>query len=160
MVSASRRDRRASSRRPSACLSRFSLLIAISILPLQRTSHNAGFGLWFRCHQSCAQHYVGDIGLLACKVERGEENVEGEVLTGSLKAQDDSTVRRYRAVYDTWRLVDLSVDIAESAARLRVSLGPKIADVIQAASALAINADALVTHDRDFGHVRILRVLS
>jgi ferredoxin-nitrite reductase len=29
------------------------------------------------CHHSCAQHYVGDIGLLACKVEQGGESVEG-----------------------------------------------------------------------------------
>jgi ferredoxin-nitrite reductase len=29
------------------------------------------------CHNSCAQHYVGDIGLLGAKVERGEELVEG-----------------------------------------------------------------------------------
>jgi ferredoxin-nitrite reductase len=29
------------------------------------------------CHHSCAQHYVGDIGLLACKVEQGEGSVEG-----------------------------------------------------------------------------------
>jgi ferredoxin-nitrite reductase len=33
------------------------------------------------CHHSCAQHYVGDIGLLACKVdldkEGGEDSVEG-----------------------------------------------------------------------------------
>ena len=32
------------------------------------------------CHHSCAQHYIGDIGLLACKVERagrGSEQVEG-----------------------------------------------------------------------------------
>ena len=29
------------------------------------------------CHHSCAQHYVGDIGLLACKVEQGEDSVEG-----------------------------------------------------------------------------------
>ena len=29
------------------------------------------------CHHSCAQHYVGDIGLLAAKVDRGEEKVEG-----------------------------------------------------------------------------------
>jgi ferredoxin-nitrite reductase len=29
------------------------------------------------CHHSCAQHYVGDIGLLACKVDHGEESVEG-----------------------------------------------------------------------------------
>ncbi len=83
-----------------------------------------------------------------------------EVLTGPLKARDDSAVRRYRAVFDTWQLVELSADIAESAARLRASLGLKIADAIQVASALAINADALVTHDRDFGRVRMMRVLS
>jgi ferredoxin-nitrite reductase len=29
------------------------------------------------CHHSCAQHYVGDIGLLAAKVEQGEDSVEG-----------------------------------------------------------------------------------
>ena len=29
------------------------------------------------CHHSCAQHYIGDIGLIACKVEEGEEQVEG-----------------------------------------------------------------------------------
>ena len=25
------------------------------------------------CHHSCAQHYIGDIGLIACKVEQGED---------------------------------------------------------------------------------------
>jgi ferredoxin-nitrite reductase len=25
------------------------------------------------CHHSCAQHYIGDIGLIACKVERGDD---------------------------------------------------------------------------------------
>lgn len=29
------------------------------------------------CHHSCAQHYIGDIGLLACKVEQGDELVDG-----------------------------------------------------------------------------------
>jgi ferredoxin-nitrite reductase len=29
------------------------------------------------CHHSCAQHYIGDIGLLAAGVESGEEMVEG-----------------------------------------------------------------------------------
>ena len=29
------------------------------------------------CHHSCAQHYIGDIGLLGCKVEQGDEMVEG-----------------------------------------------------------------------------------
>jgi ferredoxin-nitrite reductase len=37
------------------------------------------------CHHSCAQHYIGDIGLIACKVDVGEEAdpVEGyHVLVG------------------------------------------------------------------------------
>ena len=25
------------------------------------------------CHHSCAQHYIGDIGLIACKIDQGEE---------------------------------------------------------------------------------------
>lgn len=29
------------------------------------------------CHHSCAQHYIGDIGLIAARVERGEASVEG-----------------------------------------------------------------------------------
>lgn len=29
------------------------------------------------CHHSCAQHYIGDIGLIATKVERGDDSVEG-----------------------------------------------------------------------------------
>jgi ferredoxin-nitrite reductase len=35
------------------------------------------------CHHSCAQHYIGDIGLIACKVEQDDEEVEGyHVLVG------------------------------------------------------------------------------
>ena len=29
------------------------------------------------CHHSCAQHYIGDIGLQACQVERGDDMVDG-----------------------------------------------------------------------------------
>jgi ferredoxin-nitrite reductase len=29
------------------------------------------------CHHSCAQHYIGDIGLIACKVEQEDDLVEG-----------------------------------------------------------------------------------
>src|SRR5688500_774122 len=25
------------------------------------------------CHHSCAQHYIGDIGLIACKIDRGDD---------------------------------------------------------------------------------------
>ena len=34
------------------------------------------------CHHSCAQHYVGDIGLLACKAERPDLNAEGDSIEG------------------------------------------------------------------------------
>ncbi len=33
------------------------------------------------CPNSCAQHYVGDIGLLATKVDRGEDEIEGYHVT-------------------------------------------------------------------------------
>ncbi len=60
----------------------------------------------------------------------------------------------------SWQVVDLDTDIAESAARLRASLHLKLPDAVQAATALAINADALVTHDRDFSRLKSLRVIS
>jgi predicted nucleic acid-binding protein len=83
-----------------------------------------------------------------------------EVLTGPLRASDDALARRYRAILESWQPIPLDLDIAESAARLRASLRLKLADAVQMASALAINAAALVTHDRDFSRVRALRVIS
>jgi predicted nucleic acid-binding protein len=82
-----------------------------------------------------------------------------EVLTGPLQAGDDALARRYRAVLESWQVVPLDLDIAEHAARLRASLRLKLADAVQAASALAIDAAALVTHDRGFARVRALRVV-
>lgn len=83
-----------------------------------------------------------------------------EVLTGPLQVADDALARRYRAILESWQPIALDVDIAESAARLRASLRLKLADAVQAASALAVNAAALVTHDRDFSRVRSLRIIS
>ena len=82
-----------------------------------------------------------------------------EVLTGPLRAGEEALAKRYRAVMESWQVVNLTADIAESAARFRASLGLKMADAIQAASAIAVNADALVTHDRDFSRVKTLTVL-
>jgi ferredoxin-nitrite reductase len=48
------------------------------------------------CHHSCAQHYIGDIGLLACKVQTSEEgdNVEGyHVLIGGGHGPDAALAR-------------------------------------------------------------------
>jgi predicted nucleic acid-binding protein len=83
-----------------------------------------------------------------------------EILTGPIKAGDEALARRYRSILESWQPIGLDVDIAESAARLRASLNLKLADAVQAASALAINAAALVTHDRDFSRVHSLRVIS
>jgi predicted nucleic acid-binding protein len=82
-----------------------------------------------------------------------------EVLTGPLAAGDEALARRYRAVLETWRVVALDADIAETAARLRAALRLKLPDAVQAASALAVNAAALVTHDRDFARLTALRVI-
>ena len=82
-----------------------------------------------------------------------------EVLAGPLGAGEEALAKRYRAVMESWRVIDLTADIAESAARLRARLKLKLPDAIQAASALAVNADALVTHDRDFSRVKTLTVL-
>jgi predicted nucleic acid-binding protein len=83
-----------------------------------------------------------------------------EVLTGPLQRGDDALASRYRAIFGSWQSVPLDMEIAETAARLRASSRLKLADAVQVASALAINAIALVTHDRDFSRVHALRVIS
>ena len=83
----------------------------------------------------------------------------GHRTRGPLQAGDEAMAERYRAILESWQVVELNADIAANAARLRASLRLKLADAVQAASAIMINADALVTHDRDFSHVRFLRVL-
>jgi len=83
-----------------------------------------------------------------------------EVLTGPLRSGDEALARRYRSTLESWQRIDLDLDIAEGAARLRASLRLKLPDAIQAASALKIGAAALVTHDRDFSRLKALRVIS
>lgn len=82
-----------------------------------------------------------------------------EVLAGPLRNSDEVLAERYRSTLKSWFLVDLDSEIAESAARLRAAFKLKLADAVQAASALAVGADALVTHDRDFSALRYLRVI-
>lgn len=83
-----------------------------------------------------------------------------EVLTGPIALAEEALVRRYRSILESWQVVALDSSVAESAARLRGSLRLKLPDAVQVASALAVNADALVTHDRDFAKVTALRVIS
>lgn len=83
-----------------------------------------------------------------------------EVLTGPLQSGDDALAQRYRTIFESWQVIALDAEIAERAARLRASLRLGLPDAVQAASALAANAAALVTHDRDFARVHSLRVIS
>ena len=83
-----------------------------------------------------------------------------EVLTGPLAAGEEMLARRYRSVLESWQVIDLDADIAESAARMRGLFRLRLADAVQVASAIAINADALVTHDRDFSSVTGLSIIS
>ena len=82
-----------------------------------------------------------------------------EVLAGPLGNDNQVLAERYKATLRSWFVVDLDADIAESATRLRAALKLKLADAIQAASALALGADAMVTHDRDFSALKDLKVL-
>jgi ferredoxin-nitrite reductase len=50
------------------------------------------------CHNSCAQHYVADIGLLATKIERDDDMVEGyDLLVGGGAGPDQKLGRLVRA---------------------------------------------------------------
>jgi predicted nucleic acid-binding protein len=71
---------------------------------------------------------------------------------------------RYAEVLESWRVIDLDYVIAVRAAEFRAVYRLKTPDAVQVASALEINADAFVTHDRDFSRLKPrlarMRVLS
>lgn len=100
-----------------------------------------------------ARHAAGELVLAVTPI------TVAEVLTGPLRAGEEALARRYRGVLESWQVIDFTSEMAEAAARLRGKYGLKLPDAIQAASALSINAYALVTHDRDFTGIRGLRVL-
>ena len=100
-----------------------------------------------------ARHDAGELLLAVTTISIAE------VLTGPLGAGGEALAKRYRSVLESWRVVELTTEIAETAARLRGRHKLKLPDAIQLASALSINAEALVTHDRDFAKVRGLRVV-
>ena len=111
-------------------------------------------GFFERFEPLFARQAAGDVNFAVTTI------AIAEVLSGPFKSGDDARAQRYRAVLESWRVVELNADLAEAAARLRAPMKLKLPDAIQAASALAINADALVTHDVDFSRVTGLRVIS
>ena len=100
------------------------------------------------------RHAAGEIGLAVTAI------TVAEVLTGPLSKREEGLARRYRTILESWHVVVLTIDIADSAARICARTKLKLPDAVQVASALAINATALVTHDRDFAAVKGLQILA
>ena len=73
-----------------------------------------------------------------------------EVLAGPLKKCQDVLAKRYEKALAVFDVIPVTQDIAVSASRLRISCKLKLMDALQAATALEIGAQALVTHGRDF----------
>lgn len=75
-----------------------------------------------------------------------------EVLTGPLRAGDESMADDYREVLTSpaWRVVDLNPEIAHRAARIRARTRLRLPDAVQVATAVHTSSLGLVTHDRDF----------
>ena len=76
-----------------------------------------------------------------------------EVLTGPLRTGNEKLAQDYRnalTASPTWRLVELTADIAHRAARIRARSRIRLPDAIQVATALETSSMALITHDRDF----------
>lgn len=99
------------------------------------------------------RHAAGEIGFAVTTI------TIAEVLTGPLSKGEEALARRYRAIFESWLVIPLTIDIADGAARMRARAKLKLPDAIQVASALAINATALVTHDRDFATVKGLQII-
>ena len=82
-----------------------------------------------------------------------------EVLSGPFKHGRDALAKQLEAALREHSIYPLSASIAVESARLRARYRLKLPDAIQLATALEINAYALVTHDRDFSNVEDVRIL-
>ena len=82
-----------------------------------------------------------------------------EVFSGPFRHGRDVLAKQLEAALREHAIHPLSASIAVESARLRARYRLKLPDAIQLATALDINAYALVTHDRDFSNVEDVRVL-
>lgn len=82
-----------------------------------------------------------------------------EVLTGPYQASLTPLAKRYEKVLNGYCVLPVTPAIAALAAQLRAQYKLRLPDALQLATALDVEADALVTHDRDFSKVTGMRVL-
>lgn len=83
-----------------------------------------------------------------------------EVLTGPFQHGREALARQIENALRDHRVVALTSEIAVDAARLRARYRLRLPDAVQLATALQIDAWALVTHDRDFSRVEDVRIIS
>ena len=86
--------------------------------------------------------------------------VVSEVLAGLLKAWNDGVAKRFENSLAVFDVVPVSIAIAITAARLRASARLRLPDALIAATALEMDAVALVTHDRDLSKLTGVRILT
>lgn len=85
-----------------------------------------------------------------------------EVLVKPLRDGNKVAAEDYRRLLTTFpnlRLLDVSCDIAEAAARLRAAYGLPMPDMIQAATAVTAGASGFISNDPVFKRVQGLEVL-
>jgi predicted nucleic acid-binding protein len=85
-----------------------------------------------------------------------------EVLAGPLSAGNEVLAEQYRVALTEgagWSVHPVTASLAVVAARFRAKHRLKLPDAIQLATVVDVGAYALVTHDRDFGGVKDLRVI-
>jgi predicted nucleic acid-binding protein len=86
-----------------------------------------------------------------------------EVLSGPAAGGNEVLLESYRAALTQspgWSVIDVSERVAVAAARFRAAYRLKLPDALQLATAVAIGAYGLVTHDRDFRAVKDVRIFS
>ena len=67
--------------------------------------------------------------------------------------------KRCESALSGFDVVPVTQGMAVTAARWRASTGLRLPDALQAATALEVDAAALVTHHRDFARLHRLRVI-
>jgi predicted nucleic acid-binding protein len=85
-----------------------------------------------------------------------------EVMAGPMMHGNHVLAERYKQALShapNWRAVDLTIDIAALAARMRAKYRLKLGDAVHLATAIDIGAFALVTHDRDFSKISEIPIL-
>jgi predicted nucleic acid-binding protein len=85
-----------------------------------------------------------------------------ELLVHPYQRSDVDTVNRFYALLSTYpnlHWVDLTLPVADAAARLRAELNFKTPDAIQAASALASEATGFISNDAAFKRLKNMDVL-